>query len=165
MDNDLYLSSDDKSFDHVYDYYDDGYDDNDDEFIEEPDDADYVEEQDKVTEKVSSCKVITKESLMAAQKNDLQRVMDLLLVKEHYARTLLIHFRWDAYKIVDILFERGKEWLFSAAGVPMAIDNNVQSSLSVVEVTCEICYDDVPVDETTIMDCGHRFCNNCKHFT
>lgn len=33
-------------------------------------------------------------------------------------------------------------------------------------VTCEICCSDVEADRTTIMDCGHTFCDDCwrQHF-
>ncbi|KAK6136797.1 hypothetical protein DH2020_029467 [Rehmannia glutinosa] len=54
-----------------------------------------------------SSKVITKESLLAAQREDLRRVMDLLSVKEHHARTLLIHYRWDVEKLISVYVEKG----------------------------------------------------------
>ncbi|XP_022772809.1 probable E3 ubiquitin-protein ligase ARI2 isoform X4 [Durio zibethinus] len=61
-------------------------------------------------------KVITKESLLAAQREDLHRVMDLLSLKEHHARTLLIHYCWDVDKVLAVLVEYGKDKLFAAAG-------------------------------------------------
>ncbi|KVI01962.1 Zinc finger, C6HC-type, partial [Cynara cardunculus var. scolymus] len=60
--------------------------------------------------------VITKESLLAAQREDLRRVMELLSLREHHARTLLIHYRWDVEKIFAVLVEKGKIRLFTEAG-------------------------------------------------
>ncbi|KAK6159430.1 hypothetical protein DH2020_006744 [Rehmannia glutinosa] len=43
--------------------------------------------------------------------------MDLLSVKEHHARTLLIHYRWDVEKLISVYVEKGKSCMFSEAGV------------------------------------------------
>ncbi|KAF5745642.1 E3 ubiquitin-protein ligase ARI2 [Tripterygium wilfordii] len=113
-------------------------------------------------------KVITKESLLAAQKEDLRRVMDLLSLREHHARTLLIHYRWDVEKLFAVLVDKGKTCLFTEAGVtivePLDIELPLSSSSSTI--TCDICMDDVSGDKVTRMDCGHCFCNNCwaRHF-
>ncbi|XVF63939.1 hypothetical protein PTKIN_Ptkin09bG0126800 [Pterospermum kingtungense] len=115
-----------------------------------------------------SSKVITKESLLAAQREDLQRVMDLLSLKEHHARTLLIHYCWDVDKVIAVLVEYGKDKLFAAAGIQLLDDHHdlslYQSSSSTF--TCNICYEDVSADLVTVMDCGHYFCNDCwtEHF-
>ncbi|KAL8027722.1 hypothetical protein ABFS82_14G111400 [Erythranthe guttata] len=116
--------------------------------------------------KTFSSKVITKESLLAAQREDLQRVMDLLSVREHHARTLLIHYRWDVLKLTAVCVEKGKECMFAEAGVTAVevIDLDPQESTSTV--MCNICMDDALAKDTTLMDCGHCFCNNCwtEHF-
>ncbi|KAD6454205.1 hypothetical protein E3N88_08911 [Mikania micrantha] len=114
--------------------------------------------------KGSSSKVITQESLLAAQREDLCRVMELLPLKEHHARTLLIHYRWDVEKIFAVLVEKGKYCLFTEAGVPMSHDSN--SSMSTSTTTCDICMEDLLSSEMTKMDCGHCFCNSCwtEHF-
>ncbi|XP_038718377.1 probable E3 ubiquitin-protein ligase ARI2 [Tripterygium wilfordii] len=110
-----------------------------------------------------SCKVITKETLLSAQKEDLQRVMDLLSLKEHHARTLLIHYRWDVEKVMAVLVEDGKDKLCAGAGVPVIGHDLSQISSTLM---CSICFEDVAADEATVMDCGHCFCNNCwiEHF-
>ncbi|XP_027094172.1 probable E3 ubiquitin-protein ligase ARI1 isoform X2 [Coffea eugenioides] len=110
--------------------------------------------------------VIRKESLLAAQKEYLQRVMDLLSLKEHHARTLLIYYRWDVDRVFNVFADRGKAWLYSAAGLSVRSSEDLNSSQSSDEVTCQICFEDVHANESTIMDCGHCFCNNCwtEHF-
>ncbi|KZV52653.1 hypothetical protein F511_07046 [Dorcoceras hygrometricum] len=113
--------------------------------------------------KAFSSKVITKESLLAAQREDLRRVMDLLSVREHHARTLLIHYRWDVEKLIAVYVEKGKPCLFAAAGVTVVERLDPESSSTLM---CIICMDDIPAEDVTKMDCGHSFCNHCwtEHF-
>ncbi|KAJ0254436.1 E3 ubiquitin-protein ligase ARI2 [Hirschfeldia incana] len=114
-------------------------------------------------------KVITKESLLAAQREDLRRVMELLSLKEHHARTLLIHHRWDVEKLFAVLVEKGKDCLFSGAGLTLVEDDPTfsPSSSMMMMMSCDICVEDVAGLHMTRMDCGHCFCNNCwaRHFT
>ncbi|XP_077233211.1 putative E3 ubiquitin-protein ligase ARI2 isoform X2 [Tasmannia lanceolata] len=113
-----------------------------------------------------SCQIITKESLLAAQREDLFRIMDLLTLNEQHARTLLIHHRWDVERVLSVLVEKGKDWLFAQAGVTIVGHKNIDSSGSLSLVTCNICIEDVPISAVTTMDCGHCFCNACwtEHF-
>lgn len=114
----------------------------------------------------SSCKVITKECLLAAQREDMQRVMELLSLKEHQARTLLIHYRWDVDKVFEVLVEKGKDRLYAEACVMVQDNENLNSTHRSSLALCEICMEEVPVYKMTTMDCGHCFCNNCwtEHF-
>ncbi|KAL0334777.1 UNVERIFIED_CONTAM: putative E3 ubiquitin-protein ligase ARI1 [Sesamum radiatum] len=110
--------------------------------------------------------VITKESLLAAQREDLRRVMELLSVREHHARTLLIHYRWDVEKLIAVYVEKGKSCMFSEAGVSVIELVDLDPPESSSTLVCNICMDDVPAKDVTKMDCGHCFCNNCwtEHF-
>ncbi|KAI4298381.1 hypothetical protein L6164_031950 [Bauhinia variegata] len=118
-----------------------------------------------VTVKGPTTQVITNESLLIAQKEDLRRVMDMLSVTEQHARTLLIYHRWDVEKLFSVYVDRGKDFLFAEAGVSLDEHRASESSLS-SSIMCDICMEDVPSDESTRMDCGHCFCNNCwtEHF-
>ncbi|KAL6560789.1 putative E3 ubiquitin-protein ligase ari2 [Orobanche gracilis] len=135
---------------------------------EEAEMIDVIEDDDSyalwVPFKAPSCKVITKESLLAAQTEDLRRVMDLLSVREHHARTLLIHYRWDVEKLTAVYVEEGKTCMFSEAGITIAVDLDPEEPHSTV--MCNICMDHVPGTDVTLMDCGHCFCNDCwtEHF-
>ncbi|KAL1215756.1 putative E3 ubiquitin-protein ligase ARI1 [Cardamine amara subsp. amara] len=116
----------------------------------------------------STTQVITQESLLAAQREDLARVMDLLSIKEHHARTLLIHYQWDVEKLFAVFVEKGKDSLFSGAGVTVFDCQYGTSSFShSSEMSCDVCMDNVPGDQMTRMDCGHCYCDNCwtEHFT
>ena len=86
----------------------------------------------------------------------------MLSLKEHHARTLLIHYRWDVEKVLAVLVERGRDELYVAAGVSVAEHSDLSSSSPFL--MCEICMDEKPADEFTAMDCGHYFCNECKPF-
>ncbi|KAM7473051.1 hypothetical protein LguiA_011234 [Lonicera macranthoides] len=147
-----------------YDYEDEDEDDEDD------DDYEYsIELQDPEVETafINSSKVITKASLLAAQKEDLRRVMDLLSLKEHHARTLLIHYRWDVDKVFTVFVEKGKDNLYTEAGVTVEAHDGLRSpQLPPSKAMCEICMEEVPGIQTTRMECGHCFCNDCwaEHF-
>ncbi|KAF3786598.1 putative E3 ubiquitin-protein ligase [Nymphaea thermarum] len=142
----------------------------DDEYYYDRDSLDGIEQEvDDSTwpsTSVSNIKVITRASLLAAQKEDLKTVMDLLTLKEHHARTLLIYHRWDVERLLAVLVEKGKNRLFSEAGLTLLESNNKTSLCSQPSINCDICIEVVPSDEATAMDCGHYFCNNCwtEHF-
>lgn len=87
--------------------------------------------------------------------------MELLSLREHQARTLLIHHRWDVEKLFAVLVEKGKPSLFMEAGVSL-VDHQDLGLPPPLTIMCEICIEDVPSGETTRMDCGHCFCNECK---
>lgn len=91
--------------------------------------------------------------------------MDLLSLKERHARTLLIHYRWDVEKVLAVLVERGRKNLCAEAGLTLERkdEDEHSSSLPTAEMTCQICFEDVPAEKTTVMDCNHRFCNDCEH--
>ncbi|KFK40054.1 hypothetical protein AALP_AA3G324100 [Arabis alpina] len=121
-----------------------------------------------VSSRAITAKVITKESLLVAQREDLRRVMELLSIKEHHARTLLIHYRWDVENLFAVLVEKGKDSLFSGAGLTVNENQRRVSSFSRSSLmSCDICIEDVPGNQMTRMDCGHCFCNSCwaGHFT
>ncbi|VFQ72147.1 unnamed protein product [Cuscuta campestris] len=151
MENCIYISSSD-----------DGYYSSDQESL----DGLENEESDSPVGGGNSCKVITKESLLAAQREDLQRVMDLLSIGEHHARTLLIHHRWNVEKLFADLVEKGKSNLFAEAGVSVHENNNLDHKLSSPSLMCNICIEELPRSEMTQMDFGHCFCNSCwtEHF-
>ncbi|XP_010514481.1 PREDICTED: probable E3 ubiquitin-protein ligase ARI3 [Camelina sativa] len=112
--------------------------------------------------------VITKESLVAAQKDVLVRVMELLSVKENQARILLIYYQWDVDKLFSVYTDQGKDRLFSLAGLTVFDPCLVTSNGGTMMKCCDICMeDDLPSHMMTRMECGHSFCNDCwkGHFT
>ncbi|ESQ32692.1 hypothetical protein EUTSA_v10005453mg [Eutrema salsugineum] len=121
----------------------------------------------EVSSKKSTSQIITKESLVLAQKEVLARVMELLSVKENQARTLLIHYQWNVNKLIGVYGDRGKDSLFKSAGLTV-FDPSLISSRKRKTMSCDICIeDDIPSSAMTRMECGHCFCNDCwkEHFT
>ena len=99
------------------------------------------------------------------QKEVLQKAMDLLGLSERHARTLLIYYRWDVERIFEMLEKKGRELLFWEAGIKIAENKRAILACSSDQITCGICFDDVSRDETSMMDCGHYFCIDCKFFS
>ena len=88
--------------------------------------------------------------------------MEMLSIKQHHARTLLIHYRWDVENLFAVLVEKGKTRLFAQAGVSV-VDNQDQNTRPLSSAAmCEICMEEVPSSDATQMDCGHCYCNECK---
>ncbi|KAM7256903.1 hypothetical protein ACFE04_012644 [Oxalis oulophora] len=149
----------DSEYDDNNSYYD--YDYGDEE--EDEEEEDYAVSV--IPKNPTTVKAITRESLLTAQMDDLTKVMDLLSLKIHNARRLLVHHRWDIDKILSVFGDKGKDVLFAQAGVKVLDHNNnlvVPSSIK----TCYICFEDVQTCYMTTMDCGHFFCNDCwtEHF-
>ncbi|XP_047336873.1 probable E3 ubiquitin-protein ligase ARI1 [Impatiens glandulifera] len=92
--------------------------------------------------------------------------MDLFYLKEHHARTLLIEFRWNVDKLLAVFVEKGTDQLYKEVGLVIGGSDGESSRDPLSLVLCEICMENEPVLETTTMDCGHCFCNNCwtEHF-
>lgn len=127
-------------------------------YIESDPDLDRAESMER-----SCASVITKESLLAAQREVLEKAMDLLALSEQHARTLLIYYRWDVERIFEMLEKKGRDKLFSEAGVTIA---EAKVEIFASQITCGICFEDVSRRSVTVMDCGHYFCNDCwtEHF-
>ncbi|PON70177.1 E3 ubiquitin ligase RBR family [Parasponia andersonii] len=144
---------------------DDYLDPNDDDEDYDAYDANFCE-NDVRKPNVDSIKMITKETLLAAQREHLRTVMEVLSLKEQHARTLLIHYRWDVDKLVTVLVEKGKDELYAEAGLSSVEHDNFVPAQLPSMVMCVVCTEDVPAVEVTTMDCGHCFCNSCwtEHF-
>ncbi|CAH8356573.1 unnamed protein product [Eruca vesicaria subsp. sativa] len=117
-----------------------------------------------------TCQIITNETLVAAQKEVLVKVMDFFTLKKSQARTLLIHYQWNVDKLLDVYGEKGKESLFKTAGLTVFARTSLPESRYSLrkKMACDICMDDdLQFYSMTRMDCGHCFCNNCwkEHFT
>eukprot|EP00249_Psilotum_nudum_P023988 c29050_g1_i1 orf=252-2135(-) len=111
-----------------------------------------------------SHKVITRASLMAAQGEDLRKVAEMLGIKQQCARTLLIYHRWDVERLFGNLAEKGKEKLFVEAGLSLDTSSGPWITMrqpSSDYITCETCFEEVPLGMASTMDCGHSFCNDC----
>nr|XP_043637393.1 probable E3 ubiquitin-protein ligase ARI2 [Erigeron canadensis] len=141
------------------DYYNN---DEDEDYYDDDNDDDQNPLTTTNTDTISSCKVITKGSLLDAQREDLQKVMELLSLKEHHARTLLIHHGWEVDKVSDVFLNKGKEALYAEASLTVGHnDENVSSSLEFSEPLCKVCMKEISARDMITMNCNHCFCNTC----
>lgn len=93
------------------------------------------------------------------------RVMDFLSLREYHARALLIYYRWDVVKLFSIIGDNGLATVCSKVGLRVT-ENSAPGASLPSSVRCDICMeDDLPYSSTSIMDCCHCFCNDCKCFT
>ncbi|KAF2305872.1 hypothetical protein GH714_008518 [Hevea brasiliensis] len=52
------------------------------------------------------------------------------ITREHHARTLLIHYRWDVERLFAVFVEKGKSCLFTEAGVTVVEQLDIDSPLT-----------------------------------
>ncbi|GBG68619.1 hypothetical protein CBR_g3160 [Chara braunii] len=117
--------------------------------------------------------IITKASLLAAQSQDLCQVVELLRVNVNQARSLLIHYRWNVESLSGRLGELGVDKVFQEAGIPLRTEDDSDADTPTIDapstaaaskdghVYCKSCMDETAIEESTTMDCGHIFCNDC----
>jgi len=95
-------------------------------------------------------------------------VMGLFNIKQHHARALLIHYRWNTDRLGDHLERKGQERMLMEAGVALQQQETSSSSRpsSRSRVLCEVCFEDFSPRHVSTVDCGHSFCNDCwtQHF-
>ncbi|KAJ4901470.1 Heat shock protein Hsp90 family protein [Raphanus sativus] len=107
---------------------------------------DYNKYQDLCEEKSSTkptSQIITNESLLATQKVVLVRVMDTFTVKKSQARTLLIHYQWNADKVHDVYGDKGKDGRrVKTAGLTVCDRHPFLSEFrySLRKMTCDNCW-------------------------
>ncbi|KAL6637465.1 hypothetical protein ACP70R_025037 [Stipagrostis hirtigluma subsp. patula] len=112
---------------------------------------------------------ITQESLSSAQEQDLSTVMNLLNIKQHQARCLLIHHRWRMDCICDCFDRKGRDRMLRDAGIVLEGNKSMATAVSTMfinSVTCNVCFEEFSLTAVSTMDCGHCFCNDCwtEHF-
>ncbi|KAL5218389.1 hypothetical protein ABZP36_019073 [Zizania latifolia] len=127
------------------------------------------EADDLLPDRAVDCWAITQESLPAAQQQDMSIVMNLLNIKQHDARTLLIHHRWKMHCIYDHLDRKGRDCMLREACIVLQKKNSMPAAGSrspSTSVTCNVCFEGFSITAVSTMDCGHCFCNDCwtEHF-
>lgn len=100
----------------------------------------------------------------------LNKLMEILAIKESQARLLLMHHRWNVERVFDALDRKGKERLFIESGLTYVKDDLIGFNLNQLPLRCEgdrvsflcnVCFEEVDAKEVTGMECGHYFCNCC----
>jgi len=166
--------------DEEVDVDDDDDDDDDNVIILDDEDGEYdggggifddQEVQNLLSSRVKEFEILTVKEMVAKQNTEVAKVCELLGVTPGFARVLLRKFQWKEEKITNLFLNEGREALLNEAGLSLKDEDTQQLLNSQVvdtavvdeneEITCELCYDDVLVKDTTALPCGHRFCNSC----
>lgn len=66
-------------------------------------------------------------------------------------RQLLNEFKWDSAKLLETILEGGNLLKNACLHVPLNLNLLI----------CEICIDIVGLDHLQILECNHRFCDDC----
>ncbi|KAK9856794.1 hypothetical protein WJX84_001675 [Apatococcus fuscideae] len=104
--------------------------------------------------------VLTPDRLHSFQDKALADVAGVLACSVGIARTLLIYFRWNVENLFAYLADHDQNKLYKAAGAAAAsVSASTESAEE--EHECQTCFTGAPLAETTVMSCGHRFCNDC----
>ncbi|PNW70486.1 hypothetical protein CHLRE_17g721950v5 [Chlamydomonas reinhardtii] len=111
--------------------------------------------------------VLNQDAIVKLQAEAVADVVAILGVKSSVAKTVLMYFRWDKEALMSKVAERDPESVLKQAGVAItdagsAGPNGQQGG----PIMCRVCFTDTEQAETTSMDCGHAFCNDCwrQHF-
>lgn len=130
----------------------DSDEDEDDMFLDELSDDEDMEAERKDFE------ILSRDDIIEAQEEHMQKVAEVLDIDSSFSRILLMHFEWDSERLLTLFFDKGKEEVYKVCGVrdPSASKSKMQG-----EFSCPTCMDDVELSDTTELNCGHRFCNDC----
>ena len=130
----------------------------DDEDMQEVDEACYDEPAPTATEKLYE--VLTPTALLERQQQEVAQIKEVFEVSPAFASILLRFFQWNVEDLMNKFFDYGRNKVFEAAGVVDEDKSILDGEATLFECSC--CFDDsVEFADTTSLNCGHRFCNNC----
>eukprot|EP00761_Pharyngomonas_kirbyi_P012973 gb/GECH01013000.1/.p1 GENE.gb/GECH01013000.1/~~gb/GECH01013000.1/.p1 ORF type:complete len:601 (+),score=131.01 gb/GECH01013000.1/:1-1803(+) len=101
--------------------------------------------------------VFTIDEVKQKQERAVNQISEVLGIRVENARILLREYKWNTEYVVNRFFEFGKEKVFKDVGLSPPQDDKDEEG----EFECPGCFDDVSIQDTTTLGCGHRFCNDC----
>ena len=111
--------------------------------------------------KHQSYTILTKADIPRLQTAMIKRVSSELSINTSAACTLLRHCKWDEAETLR-RFHAEQQKLVAEAGVATQLHLDICAPLdSSVELTCPVCFDDVPGDRMFALPCSHSFCSGC----
>lgn len=105
-------------------------------------------------------KILSMEELVDTQQESICKVSELVQLGSPEARILLMSYSWDVEKLMNQFFELGRDVICKKAGIVVTEDSLDKAKQDEI-ITCDGCCDDVPHKNSTALNCGHRFCNEC----
>jgi hypothetical protein len=73
---------------------------------------------------IAPYKILDTAGIVAAQQDDINGAAELLDVSVPFARTLLMHFQWDLWKLTDVFFDRGRDQVYKVRYIAIMLARN-----------------------------------------
>ena len=86
-------------------------------------------------------------------------------IPKNIARAILIKNVWNKKLSIEA-FKRNKDYIEYHFGFTLnEVDERNLKFIEAKKVTCPVCYEEVPVSDTILIeDCGHHACKECMQF-
>ncbi|PRP72804.1 hypothetical protein PROFUN_07704 [Planoprotostelium fungivorum] len=94
------------------------------------------------------------------QKETVEHVSGVTSLPPGYARILLAGYRWDDQKLL-VDFTDNPEKVCKEKDVPTPSEFSRVKATLPKEIDCFICFDTIPVAESSALLCGHALCQDC----
>eukprot|EP00667_Euglena_gracilis_P007579 EG_transcript_7653 len=105
--------------------------------------------------------ILTPKLLLERQQKEVNRICEVLNLSPAVASILLRQFHWNAEALLNRCCEAGCRATLRASGLLDAGDRPPASTASGATFECECCCDRGSYVDSTVLNCGHRFCNDC----
>lgn len=146
-------------------------DDDDDDFVgmEMDPEAGSAHDSHRHDEEDFPFEVLTTEQIVQHMVDCIKEVNAVVEIPATTTRILLNHFKWDKEKLMEMYYDGDQDKLFSEAHVISPFKKSLTrkrttraaAAADMSEVTCEICYMQLPQAMMTGLECSHKFCTQC----
>ncbi|CAH9072171.1 unnamed protein product [Cuscuta europaea] len=123
-------------------------------------DADFVGDDDRGSE--VNFTILTGDDIRRLMEDDIAQVIAVLSVSKAEASALLRRYNWSVNRVHEEWFadeEKVQKELGMVSSRPD--ESSVSSGSGEIEITCGICFDDLPPGNIYASSCSHHFCFDC----
>uniref|UniRef100_A0A6B2L001 RBR-type E3 ubiquitin transferase n=1 Tax=Arcella intermedia TaxID=1963864 RepID=A0A6B2L001_9EUKA len=92
------------------------------------------------------------------QMEAIQKVRGILAISIPSARILLMRYKWNVERLMEIYTDKGKEQVYQDAGI---CEQETKESNEKGTFECPICAEEKELADSTSLGCVHRACNSC----
>lgn len=104
--------------------------------------------------------VLSKPDVIAQSRDLIEGVRELLgLSSSAAAAALLRYFKWNRERLSAAYFANPEKTLRDVGMGSLALEVPPPGAPHIF--TCKVCFEDVPMDTTFALGCGHRYCHQC----
>ncbi|CAN8315590.1 unnamed protein product [Cochlearia groenlandica] len=149
-----YYNDDDE--DMINNESDDDYNDHYSDDNEGVDDVNYGFAEETTKTSRTSYVVLKEEDIRKNQRQDIERIANVLSVTESEAILLLLCYRWNVARVEEEWFS-DEDRVRKSAGIFKCLVLQVKGK----KIKCGICFESCKRDEIETVSCGHPFCKAC----